>query len=117
PCPLLRFAAIDRVASPNTNRNLQSSQGSKKHALSPHHAARAQSRCRAEILSGCAGAEGGPPHRKRQGPLYAGVSVRARRYRNAEETAADARRAAGRADLQLGRGEIRRGPIFRPSRL
>ena len=27
------------------------------------------------------------------------------------------RRAAGRAHLQLGRGKIRRGPLFRPSRL
>ena len=27
------------------------------------------------------------------------------------------RRAAGRTDLQLGRGKIRRGPLFRPPRL
>ena len=31
--------------------------------------------------------------------------------------AADPRRAAGRTHLQLGRGEIRRGPLFRPPRL
>src|SRR5882672_12241991 len=55
------------------------SQGSKKHALSPHHAARPQSRCRTEILSGCAGVEGGPPRRQRQGEIHAGVFVRRRR--------------------------------------
>ena len=36
---------------------------------------------------------------------------------SAEEPAQDARGAAGRTHLQLGRGEIRRGPLFRPSRL
>ena len=34
-----------------------------------------------------------------------------------KKPAEDARRAAGRTDLQLGRGEIRRGPLFRPPRL
>ena len=34
-----------------------------------------------------------------------------------KEPAEDARGAAGRAHLQLGRGEIRRGPLLRPSRL
>ena len=34
-----------------------------------------------------------------------------------QEQPEDARRAAGRTHLQLGRGEIRRGPPFRPPRL
>ncbi|MET3348279.1 catechol 2,3-dioxygenase-like lactoylglutathione lyase family enzyme [Bradyrhizobium japonicum] len=34
-----------------------------------------------------------------------------------KEAAANARRAAGRAHLQLGRGEVRRGSLLRPSRL
>ncbi len=34
-----------------------------------------------------------------------------------KNSAQESRRAAGRTHLQLGRGEIRRGPLFRPPRL
>src|ERR1700758_1862076 len=38
--------------------------GDRPDALPPHHAARAQPRRRTQILPGCAGAHGGPPHRQ-----------------------------------------------------
>src|SRR5438128_7099189 len=43
------------------------------HAISAHHAARAQSRRRARLLLQQARAEGGPPPRGREGPLHAGL--------------------------------------------
>src|SRR6266576_5310874 len=68
--------------------------GSRKHALSPHHAARPQSRCRAEILSGRARIEGGPSRRQRQGEIHAGVFV-CRRGRRTAERIQGTRRTAG----------------------
>src|SRR5437660_846725 len=96
---------------PPETKNPPNVPGSNNHAIPSHHAARAQSRCRAEVLPGCAGAEGGAADRERQGAFHAGVPVLVRRPRGAEEAAADARRAAGRAHLELGRGKIRRGPL------
>jgi lactoylglutathione lyase len=45
------------------------------------------------------------------------VFLCAPRTKACSRRAAEPRRAAGRAHLQLGRGEIRRGPPFRPPRL
>src|SRR5712664_336802 len=98
------------------SQSLRYIQGDRKHALSPHHAARPQPRQCAEILPGCVGIERSPPRRQRQGEIYAGVPVRPRR-RGPAENRQGTRRAAGRTHLQLGRGEIRRGPLFRPPRL
>src|SRR6185437_4998002 len=115
PCPRPLFAAIEL---PEPGDNLISKyQGARKHALPSHHAARPRSRCRAEILSGRPGIEGGPPHRQRQGEIHAGVFVRGRGRAPAEEFTQDTRRAAGRTHLQLGRGKIRRGSPFRSPRL
>src|SRR5712664_1195174 len=78
----MRRPALIRIllllSARETNRDFFNIAGSKKHALSPHHAARAQSRCGAEILPGRLGAERGSPRRQRQGEIHAGVSVRRR---------------------------------------
>src|SRR5262245_17876988 len=47
PCPCMPFAANE---CPEPKSGL--SKGAKKHAFSPHHAARPQPRCRDEVLSG-----------------------------------------------------------------
>jgi len=52
PCPCSHFAAIE---SAETNNDLFNISGDRKHALSPHHAARPQPRQCAEILPECAG--------------------------------------------------------------
>src|SRR5580698_160103 len=97
PCPIPLLPAMEcPTIRPAKSANVQ---GSKKHALSPHHAARSQSRRRAEILPGRARPEGGPPHRQREGKIHAGVPVRRAGHAPAGETAEDARGAAGGAHL------------------
>src|SRR6266480_4999943 len=97
-CTCSSFAAIE-ILNPKPISSIYP--GRQEHALSPHHAARPQPRQRAEILPGCAGIEGSPPRRQRQGEIHPGVPVRPRRRRPAESRQG-ARCAAGRTHLQLG---------------
>ncbi len=88
PLPLVAFLLLsDAPPVPAQSKTLRYVQGSNNHAIPPHHAARAQSRCRDEVLPGCAGTEGGAADRERQGALHAGVLVLGRRSRRAEEAA------------------------------
>src|ERR1700738_255374 len=88
-------------------------------ALSPHHAARAQSGRRARLLLQQARPQGGPPPGGREEPLHARLSRRPRGWtpRRGEQALERPRCAARRADPQLGWRGLRRSALLRPPRL
>ena len=83
------------------------------HGISAHHDSRQRSRGVAGLLRRQIRPGRGAARQQRKGPLHPGLPRCAGRRRECEE---DAGAAAG-ADLQLGRGSLRRRAQFRPSRL